>query len=66
MSKLIYKSLNKLLSSGYPGTLVVPWDYLFQKINLQEKFFFAYITNQIASKKVKPGGTGTSDQKNFF
>ena len=66
MSKLIYKSLNKFLSSGYPGSLVVPWDYFFQQINLHEKkFFFAYITNQIASKKVKPRGTGSSDKKKF-
>ena len=45
----------------------VPWlcpgTTFFQQINLNEFFFFAYITNQIASKKVKPRGTGSSDKK---
>ena len=64
MSKLIYKSLTKFLSSGYPGTLVVSWDYFFSTDKFtSKKFFFAYITNQIASKKIKPQGTGSSDNK---
>ena len=49
----------------------VPWldagTTFFQQINLHEKkIFFAYITNQIASKKVKPRGTGSSDKKKNF
>ena len=72
MSKLIHKSLNKFLSSGYPGYTLclvgIPWlcpgTTFFQQINLNEKkIFFAYITNQIASKKVKLRGTGSSDQR---
>ena len=49
----------------------VPWlcpgTTFFQQINLHEKkfFFFAYIANQIASKKIKPRGIGSSDKKKF-
>ena len=49
------------------GTRVLwlcPGTTFFQQINLHEKiFFFACIANQIASKKVKPRGTGSSGQK---
>ena len=64
MSKLIYKSWNEFLSSGYPGTLVVPCDYFCSTDKFTwKKFFFAYITHQIAPKKVKPWGTGSSHKK---
>ena len=43
MSKHIYKSLDKLLSSGYPGTLVVPWDYFFSTEIYKKKIFFLHI-----------------------
>ena len=91
MSKFIYESLNKFLSSGYPGILVMPWDYFLQQINLHEKNFFfkrctttftsfsaaifmlrsetfqtTLVTNRIASKKVKPRGTRSSDRKKNF
>ena len=49
----------------------VPWLWpgttFFQQINLHEKkFFFAYITNQIASKKVKPEEPGAQIKKKIL
>ena len=42
-----------------------PGTTFFQQINFLKKKISAYITNQIASKKVKPRGTGSSDKKKF-